>query len=117
CCRVRTHRDLIAWRVADELALSIHRWVDESWRPCRASTLEQLRRASLSVQLNIAEGFACGPGRRCRFHLGVAYASAVETTALLEFLHKLDTVPEVLIHNSIRSQQLANRLWRRTPPR
>lgn len=53
--------------------------------------LEQVRRSALSVQLNIAEGYASGPGARFRSHLTIAYASAVETTDVLELLQDLNT--------------------------
>jgi len=38
----------------------------------------QLQRASLSVELNIAEGYSFGPSRTYTRHFGVAYGSAVE---------------------------------------
>ena len=44
----------------------------------------QLQRASLSVQLNIAEGFAYGDSATYTRFLGIAYGSAVEALELLE---------------------------------
>jgi four helix bundle protein len=43
-----------------------------------------LQRSSLSVQLNIAEGFAYGNSPTYTRFLGIAYGSAVETIELLE---------------------------------
>jgi hypothetical protein len=46
--------------------------------------------------------------------LRVAYGSAVETTAILEFLGELGTTVPELVDKSVRVQQLVNRLWRRS---
>ncbi|MBL0180242.1 MAG: four helix bundle protein [Gemmatimonadetes bacterium] len=103
----------MAWQLARENALEIYRYADRCWSPQRAAPLDQLRRAALSVQLNIAEGQASGPGPRCRFHLRVAHASAVET-------HDLSVLPAGSrggswpsdAHRSVRVQQLTYRLWK-----
>lgn len=107
---MRSHRELFAWQKANECAVGIHRWCDASWSPARRSTLEQLRRASLSVPLNIAEGNALGRGARCRFHVRVAYASAVETTSVLEFLRELQIDPGGLISEARGVEALTLRL-------
>jgi four helix bundle protein len=83
---MRSYHDLYVWRRSHEFALQVHRYCEADWHPSRAVAFDQLRRASLSVPINVAEGHALGPGGRCRFHAKVAYGSAVETTALLEFL-------------------------------
>ena len=53
----------------------------------------QLQRASLSVQLNIAEGHALKGPRRFRNHLTIAYGSVVETVELLELARKANLMP------------------------
>ena len=45
--------------------------------------LEQLCRAALSVQLNIAEGYALGTRPQFRRHLAIAFGSVVEVDELL----------------------------------
>ena len=55
---------------------------------------DQLQRAALSVQLNIAEAYALKTSKRFRNHLDIAYGSAVESAELLELsgdLHLLST--------------------------
>jgi four helix bundle protein len=112
---MRGHEHLLAWQVANQSAVAIHSWADRHWQPARASTLNQLRRSSLSVTLNIVEGFASGPGRRCRYHLRIAYASSVETTAILVFLGELGEDTSGLLPDAVRARQLTNRLWRNSP--
>jgi four helix bundle protein len=55
-----------------------------SWKPYAAALFNQLQRASLSVQLNIAEGYTFGKSPTFTRHLGIAYGSAVETGELLQ---------------------------------
>ena len=109
---VRSHRELFAWQLAHANAVLVHRWCDAVWHPARASTLEQLRRASLSVSLNVAEGHAQGKGARCRFHVRVAYGSAVETTVILEFLRELALERDDLIARSRQVEAVTLRLLR-----
>ncbi len=109
---MRSHKQLYAWQRADATALAIHRFCDSRWSPPRAVVFEQLRRSSLSVPLNIAEGNANGPGARCRYHVRVAYASAVETTELLGFLQRLDLECGALIASSQEVQAVTLRLLR-----
>ena len=52
--------------------------------------LSQLQRSALSVQLNIAEGYALRTSKRFRNQLDMAYGSAVETAELLEFCRDLN---------------------------
>ena len=66
---------------------------ENSWRPQARAAFDQLQRAALSVQLNIAEGYARKAPKQFLFHLQVAYGSAVETTELIELLQSRGLVP------------------------
>ena len=65
------------------------RLAHSSWKPYAAALFSQLQRASLSIQLNIAEGYTYGDSPTFTKHLGIAYGSAVETGELLRLA--LDT--------------------------
>jgi four helix bundle protein len=115
---MRSHQDLLAWQRAHFVAAAVHQYAARHWRPSLAAPIDQLRRSALSVQLNIAEGFAVGRSPRCRRHLRIAYGSAVETTELLEFLVELsaDDLPmlKTLTQRSRETQALTLRLWQRS---
>jgi|SRR5450755_3782872 four helix bundle protein len=115
---MRTHRDLLAWRRAQRLTIEVHRYAALQWKPAWSAIFDQLKRAALSVQLNIAEGFASGPGARCRYHLRIAYGSAVETTELIELLETLGG-PDIaavrqMSGTSREAQALTLLLWKRS---
>ena len=108
------YRGLWAWQAADRLAHMAFDLAEQRWRPQEGPVYDQLRRAALSVPLNIAEGHAFGPSKRCRSHLRIAYGSAVETEAILRFLGAR-TVP-VELHQALASdvRALTFRLWQRS---
>jgi four helix bundle protein len=71
-------------------------------RELRNPTFDQLQRAALSVQLNIAEGYALQSSKRFRNHLDIAYASAIETAELLELSANLGLLPPSLIASAVQ---------------
>jgi four helix bundle protein len=107
---VRDHRSLLAWQEARGVVLGVIGLARTGWKPYASALFAQLQRASLSVQLNIAEGYSYGESPTFRRHLSIAYGSAVETGELLEIA--LDAkivgsqVANHLLSRNRRSQQL-----------
>jgi four helix bundle protein len=114
---MRDHKTIIAWQVAHQVARAALRSCRTRWKPYAAALFEQLQRSSLSVQLNIAEGYAHRRPRRFHYHLEVAYGSAVETGELLELALAEGVLPEpevqVMLEGCRRSQYLLLGLLRR----
>ncbi|HEV8124213.1 MAG TPA: four helix bundle protein [Gemmatimonadales bacterium] len=54
---MKTHRDLLAWQRARSVAKGVIELSITAWRPQFAAVFAQVQRSSLSVQLNIAEGY------------------------------------------------------------
>jgi four helix bundle protein len=101
------------------VALGVIRLGRNRWKPYAAALFSQLQRASLSVQLNIAEGYAYANSPSFTRHLAIAYGSAIETGDLLEIALDADVAPtaevEELLSRNKRSQRLVLGLlkWRR----
>jgi four helix bundle protein len=83
---MRDHTSLKAWQEAHAVALSVIELARTAWKPYASALFSQLQRASLSVQLNISEGYTFGDSPTFTRHLGVAYGSAVETGELVRLL-------------------------------
>jgi four helix bundle protein len=112
-----TYRDLRAWQAADEVVKAAFALADRQWCPQHACVYDQLRRAALSVSLNIVEGHALGPGAGCRAHFRIALGSAVETIALIDLLTDLGIGTENLPEQAGRSRAMCFRLWQRSRTR
>jgi four helix bundle protein len=114
------HRKLEAWKEARAVALAVVGLSREHWRPWALALFGQLQRASLSVQLNIAEGVTFGDSPNYTRFLGIAYGSAVETGELLELMSEAGALPEnvreELLSRSGRSQRLLLGLLKRHRP-
>ena len=87
------HRSFAVYRLALQLsteAAEVARALPKEWR----AVADQLLRAAVSVQLNIAEGAGeHSPKEKARFYR-IARRSAFETSAVLDLLRALGHVPE-----------------------
>jgi len=90
---MKDHTRLEAWQEARRVALGAAIAARDHWKPWKAPILSQLQRATLSVQLNIAEGSTFSRSPTYSRHLGIAYGSAVETCELLDFPTDLEALP------------------------
>jgi four helix bundle protein len=81
---MRDHTSLRVWQEAHIISVEVIRLAKSFWKPYAAALFSQLQRSSLSVQLNIAEGYTYGDSPTFTRHLGIAYGSAVETGELLQ---------------------------------
>jgi four helix bundle protein len=85
---MRDHRSLKAWQEAHAVALAVIEMARTAWKPYASALFFQLQKASLSVQLNLSEGYTFGDSPTFTRHLGIAYGSAVETAELLRLLRE-----------------------------
>ena len=88
----KTYRDLVAWQVSMQLVAEAYRLAARLPAIERYGLAAQLRRAALSIPLNIAEGF----GRRSRKEfarfVSIAEGSLRELQTLLEIANLLEYV-------------------------
>jgi four helix bundle protein len=88
-----THRSLVAWQAARDVSEVVFRLCREHSVPYAYGAFRQLQHAALSVQLNIAEGYALWTRRQLLKHLRIAYGSAVETVEILQLLIDQSLIP------------------------
>ena len=102
---MRDHTSLRAWQEAHAISIAVIRLARSSWKPYAAALFNQLQRASLSIQLNIAEGYTFGESPTFTRHLAIAYGSAVETGELLRLAKDAEVVGERLEVLLVRCRQ------------
>lgn len=69
--------------------LAVYRLTTRIWRPALAPFIDQLARAALSVQLNIAEGHALQSPGLFRRHLTISFGSSVEAVDVIDLLREI----------------------------
>jgi four helix bundle protein len=102
---MRDHTSLRAWQQAHAVSVEVIRLCKSSWKPYAAALFGQLQRSSLSVQLNIAEGYTFGDSPTFTRHLGIAYGSAVETGELLRLAIEAGVVEEERLKSLLERTQ------------
>jgi len=114
-----SYRSLDAWKVAHEASCLTFRSCDEAYQGKARSIFDQLRRAALSVEANIVEGYALGTPALCGRHLRIAFGSAAEAECLVRLAAELGYLPahacEQLEALLSRAMQMLRRLLRKPP--
>ena len=81
---IKNYRDLDAWQVGMDLAVSIYKFIEGLPGCERFAMASQMRRAALSVPSNVAEGQANGVTLRNRNHVRIALGSVAELSTCVE---------------------------------
>jgi four helix bundle protein len=79
---MHSYRTLVAWKRAHEVLLLALRATDAAYHPRAKSLFDQFRRAAISIEANIVEGYALNTPGLCRRHLRIAIGSAAEAETL-----------------------------------
>ena len=82
--RVEGYKSLAAWQAAQELCLGTLEATDGRLERPAWAVVDQLRRAALSVDVNLVEGYALATAPMFRRHVRIALGSAAEAQRLLE---------------------------------
>lgn len=80
--RIRTFEDLVVWQKAIDLVKRIYLITDEGALKRDFGLKDQLRRASVSIPTNIAEGFERSSRKEYLLFLNIAKGSAGEVRSL-----------------------------------
>lgn len=81
---------LIVWQRAHELTLMIYRASEIFPKHEMFGLTSQMRRSAVSVEANIAEGYALGSGPNYLRHLNISVGSLAETESHIEIAHDLE---------------------------
>ncbi|MBI5288794.1 MAG: four helix bundle protein [Chloroflexi bacterium] len=87
--KVSSHRDLIVWNKAMDLAVEVYRLTSSFPTSERYRLVDQLSRAVASVPANIAEGQARGTAKEFAHFLSIARGSLMETQTYLTLAVRL----------------------------
>ena len=116
--KIRSFTDITAWKKAHELSLLVYRITNHFPRSERYSLVDQIRRASVSVTSNIAEGFAMPSKKKKVYFYFLASGSLTEVKSQLllardlGFLEKDDFREIALVANN--AHKLLNALIKST---
>jgi four helix bundle protein len=80
---MRSYQTLVAWKRAHEALLLALRATDAAYHPRAKHLFDQFRRATISIEANIVEGYALNTPGLCRRHLRIAIGSAAEAECLI----------------------------------
>src|SRR5437764_14388425 len=75
---MRSYQTLVAWKRAHEALLLALRATDAAYHPRSKNLFDQLRRATISIEANIVEGYTLNTPGLCRRHQRIAFGTAVE---------------------------------------
>lgn len=92
--KIQSHRDLVVWQKAMDLAVEVYRLTEGFPRSEIYGLTSQVRRAAASVPANIAEGHARGTTRDYAHFLSVARGSLMETETFLTLSLRLGYLTE-----------------------
>jgi four helix bundle protein len=81
------------WRTTHAFVIGTLRACDTQYQPRARALFDQLRRAAISVEANLVEGFALEGPALYRRHLRIALGSAGEAECLLRIAHELRYLP------------------------
>ena len=84
------YKKLIVWEKADELAYQVYTVTKKFPKEEIYGITSQLRRAVLSIPVNIVEGYARRGKKELRQFLNIALGSLAETEYLLDFSLRLN---------------------------
>jgi len=86
---IRSYKDLIVWQRAMELVIAVYKLTEKFPRPEVYGLTAQMRRATVSIPSNIAEGRRRSSKKDFRQFLIIAFGSGAELETQLEIARRL----------------------------
>ncbi|MGH8622235.1 MAG: four helix bundle protein [Burkholderiales bacterium] len=92
-----SYRSLNAWKLAHRAALPAIKATDVAYHPRARDLFHQLRRAAVSVEANIVEGYALNTEPLFRRHLRIAFGSAAEAECLARLVGQVEYLQPAIV--------------------
>ena len=93
----KPHKKLDAWKLSIELVVEIYRLTEKFPGHEKYGLIDQIRRATISIPSNIAEGAARQTKKEFSNYLHIAQGSLSELDTQLELASRLDYVDDVTL--------------------
>jgi four helix bundle protein len=116
---MHSYRRLDAWKQAHAALRLTLKATDQAWHPRSSALFDQLKRAVISIEANIVEGYALGTPGLCRRHLRIAFGSAAEAECLALAAGEADYLKAGVVttlEENLGGAMRALRLLLRNPP-
>ncbi|HZI42246.1 MAG TPA: four helix bundle protein [Gemmatimonadaceae bacterium] len=94
---MHSYRRLDAWKHAHAALRLTLRATDDAYHGKSRALFDQLKRAAISVEANIVEGYALGTAALCRRHLRIAFGSAAEAECLASAAGEADYLEQSIV--------------------
>lgn len=91
------YRSMTVWQRSHALVLIALRATDQAYHPRSRALFDQLRRAAISVEANLVEGYALGTPLQFRRHPRIAIGSAAETECLMRTADEVGYLPKAAV--------------------
>ena len=90
---MNSYKSLTAWKLAHQLTIAVLRATEEYRRQRTWAVFDQLRRAVVSVEVNIVEGYALHTPALLARHLRISIGSLAEVEGLVETSLEMEYLP------------------------
>ena len=114
-----SYRTLDVWKISHDASCLVYRSCDKAYHARSRTIFDQLRRATLSVEANVVEGYALGTPALCGKHLRIAFGSAAEAECVIRLAADLGYLEADISKQVVsllgRAMQMLRRLMRNPP--
>ena len=93
------YQRLEAWKQAHCALMLTLRATDSAYHPRSRALFDQLKRAAISVEANIAEGYALGTVPLYKRHIRIALGSAAESECLVRVAREAGYLPLAVVRD------------------
>ena len=105
------YKTLIVWQKANELALKIYKLTEDFPKKETFGITSQIRRAALSVPVNIVEGYGHRSKTELSRFIDISRGSLAETEYLLEFSNELGYIKTSISEIEKLIEEVSKLLW------